>query len=117
MSQLPGEMRADRRSEVIGHLHTHPDHAARYRAGHDFVLVSTAAIWREHQQLHGALYVVTFDPRPVTGPGAIAGLRLMSLDEAHGLFTEAGRIPKHGRIVNAVTLEEVPALDLSQANG
>jgi hypothetical protein len=53
------------------------------------------------------MYVVTFDPRPVTGPGAIEGLRRMPLDEARGVLTEAGRIPKHGRIVNAVTLDVV----------
>ena len=41
------------RSELIGHLHTHPDHAGRYPAGHDFVLVSTADIRRAHQRQHG----------------------------------------------------------------
>ena len=51
-----------------------------------------------------AVYVVTFDPRPVAGPGAIDGLRRMPLDGARGVLTEAGRIPKHGRIVNADTL-------------
>jgi hypothetical protein len=62
------------------------------------------------------MYVVTFDPRPVTGPGAIEGLRRMPLDEARGVLTEAGHIPKHGRIVHAVTLEIVPVLDSSQAS-
>jgi hypothetical protein len=40
------------RSELIKHLHTHPDHAGRYPAGHDFMLVSTADIRREHQRQH-----------------------------------------------------------------
>lgn len=49
-------------------------------------------------------YVVTFDPRPITGPGAIEGLRRMSLEDAQDLLSWAARIPKHGRIVHAETL-------------
>lgn len=41
------------RSELIRHLHTHPDHAHRYRAGHDFVLVGTADVRRDHLRQHG----------------------------------------------------------------
>ena len=52
-------------------------------------------------------YVVTFDRRPVVGPGAIDGLRQMSLAEARKLVAEAGRIPKYGRIISTETLEEV----------
>jgi hypothetical protein len=52
-----------------------------------------------------ALYVVTFNPRPIAGPGAISGLRRMPLDEARKVLTLAARIPKHGRIVDAATLE------------
>lgn len=44
---------AAERSELIDHLHAHPDHAGRYRAGHDFVLVSTADIARDHRRQHG----------------------------------------------------------------
>ena len=54
-----------------------------------------------------AAYVVTFDPRPVAGPGAIAGLRRMSLDDARRLLADAARIPHHGRIIDADTLETV----------
>jgi hypothetical protein len=43
------------RSELIGHLHTHPDHAHRYKAGHDFVLVSTADIQCAHQRQHSGV--------------------------------------------------------------
>lgn len=52
-------------------------------------------------------YVVTFDPRPVVGPGALTGLRRMNLAEAQRLLSEAARIPKRGRIVDAETLEVV----------
>lgn len=54
-----------------------------------------------------AQYVVTFDPRPVAGPGAIEGLRRMTLAEAHATLTVADRIPKSGRIIDAVTLATV----------
>jgi 2-oxo-4-hydroxy-4-carboxy--5-ureidoimidazoline (OHCU) decarboxylase len=40
------------RSDLIRHLHTHPDHAGRYPAGHDFVLVGTMDIWRQHERQH-----------------------------------------------------------------
>lgn len=40
------------RAELIRHLHDHPDHAHRYRAGHDFVLIGTADIRRDHQRQH-----------------------------------------------------------------
>lgn len=52
-------------------------------------------------------YVVTFDPRPVSGPGAIAGLQRMTLDQARETLTIAARIPKRGRIIDAATLSEV----------
>lgn len=42
----------DDRSDLIRHLHEHPDHAGRYPAGHDFVLVSTADIRRDHERQH-----------------------------------------------------------------
>lgn len=51
-------------------------------------------------------YVVTFDRRPVAGPGAIEGLKRMPLAEAHSLVTDTH--PRHGRIVNAKTLEVLP---------
>ena len=54
-----------------------------------------------------AAYVVTFDPRPVTGPGAIKGLRRMTLDEARKLKADA--LPyRDGRIVEADTLQVQP---------
>lgn len=40
------------RSDLIGHLHMHPHHAGFYKAGHDFVLVGTQAIRREHERWH-----------------------------------------------------------------
>jgi hypothetical protein len=49
--------------------------------------------------------VVTFDPRPVIGPGAIDGLRRMSLDAAHKLVADAR--PRRGRIVRVETLEVI----------
>ena len=49
-------------------------------------------------------YVVTFDPRPVAGPGAIKGLRRMTLSDARSLRADAVR---DGRIVNVRTLETV----------
>jgi hypothetical protein len=49
----PWRALAAERSELIDHLHTHPDHAGSYPAGHDFVLVSTADIRRSHQRQHG----------------------------------------------------------------
>ena len=54
-------------------------------------------------------YVVTFDPRPVTGPGALEGLRRMPKVEALNLLETARRIPKNGRVVDAVTFETVEA--------
>lgn len=53
------------------------------------------------------MYVVTFDQREITGPGAIDGLKRMTLGEATALLELAARIPKHGRIVNAQTLATV----------
>lgn len=53
------------------------------------------------------MYVVTFDPRPVAGPGAIDGLRRMTLREARRVLVLAASIPKHGRIIDADTLAEV----------
>lgn len=51
-------------------------------------------------------YVVTFDPRPVAGPGAIAGLKRMTLTEARKL--RAFAMPTMvGRVVNATTLDTV----------
>jgi hypothetical protein len=52
-----------------------------------------------------AEYVVTFDPRPIVGPGAIDQLRRMPLADAEATLALAARIPKHGRIVDADTLE------------
>lgn len=49
-------------------------------------------------------YVVTFDPRPVAGPGALKGLRRMTLSDARSLRADAVR---DGRIVNASTLATV----------
>ena len=40
------------RSALIAHLHTHPDHKHNYRAGHDFVLVGTQDIRRQHEHQH-----------------------------------------------------------------
>lgn len=61
-----------------------------------------------HLLIPGELrYVVTFNPRPVTGPGSIDGLRRMTLPDARALRTEASRIPKSGRIVDAETLEVI----------
>lgn len=40
------------RNKLVNHLHTHPDHAWRYRAGHDFVLISNEDVRREHERLH-----------------------------------------------------------------
>ena len=57
------------------------------------------------------MYVVTFDPRPVTGPGAIGGLRRMTLREARDVLTLAASIPKRGRIVDAETLEVTSPVD------
>lgn len=54
-------------------------------------------------------YVVTFDPRPVTGPGALNGLRRMSKDEALALVKTARRIPKTGRVIDALTFETIDA--------
>jgi hypothetical protein len=54
-------------------------------------------------------YVLTFDPRPVTSAEALNGLRRMPLAEARDLSAEAARIPMHGRIIDAETLEVVSA--------
>jgi hypothetical protein len=51
-------------------------------------------------------YVVTFDPRPIVGAGALAGLRRMTLAEARETAAVAARIPKVGRIIDAETLAE-----------
>lgn len=51
--------------------------------------------------------MVTFDRRPVVGPGALGGLRRMTLDEARRTVRLAARIPKRGRIINAMTLAEI----------
>lgn len=52
-------------------------------------------------------YVVTFDQRPVSGPGAITGLRRMTLDDARETVAIASRIPKAGRIIDAGSLHEI----------
>lgn len=52
-------------------------------------------------------YVVTFDRRPVSGPGAITGLRRMTLADAQETVAIASRIPKTGRIINAISLHEI----------
>lgn len=51
-------------------------------------------------------YVVTFNPHPVAGPGALEGLRRMSLTEALETVSLAASIPRAGRVINAHTLEE-----------
>lgn len=43
-----GELRV----KLTRHLHTHPDHARRYPAGHDFVLRGTQDVAAEHQRWH-----------------------------------------------------------------
>lgn len=50
-------------------------------------------------------YVVTFDPRPVVGIGALDGLRRTTLESARETLAWAARIPKHGRIIDIETLE------------
>jgi hypothetical protein len=40
------------RSWIIRHLHEHPDHAGNYPRGHDFVLLGTVDIAREHEHWH-----------------------------------------------------------------
>lgn len=52
-------------------------------------------------------YVVTFSCEQISGPGALDGLRRMTLSEAHSLMRTASLIPKSGRIVNVRTLEMV----------
>ena len=54
-----------------------------------------------------SLYVVTFDPRPICGPGSVDYLRRMTLAEARETLRIAARIPMHGRIVDVDTLEVV----------
>jgi hypothetical protein len=49
-------------------------------------------------------YVVTFNPRPVVGPGCLKGLRRMTLADARSLRADAIR---DGRIVHAGTLATV----------
>lgn len=73
-----------------GHKHTTHVHAA---TGYSF-------------RIETAQYVVTFNPCPITGPGALDGLRRMTLDEARTVVATAARIPKRGRIINADTLAE-----------
>lgn len=51
-------------------------------------------------------YVVTFDPRPVVGVGALIGLRRMSLSDARDVIALAARIPKRGRVINVETLAD-----------
>lgn len=52
-------------------------------------------------------YVVTFDSRPVIGPGALTGLKRMPLADARKLKEDAARIPKWGHIIDTETLTEV----------
>ncbi len=52
-------------------------------------------------------YVVTFDPRPVIGPGALDGLKRMPLADARKLKSDAALIPKWGHIIDTNTLTEV----------
>lgn len=49
------------------------------------------------------VYVVTFDTRTIDGPGAVSGLRRMTIDEARGLRDFAAATHT-GRIVNVETL-------------
>jgi hypothetical protein len=51
------------------------------------------------------MYVVTFDRRPIHGPGALTGLRRMTLDDARRLVAFAH--PRTGRIVHVGTLAVV----------
>ena len=53
------------------------------------------------------MYVLTFNPDPIAGPGAIEGLRHWTLAEARDLQAYAATVPMHGRIVDTVTLEGV----------
>lgn len=55
------------------------------------------------------VYVVTFSREKIAGPGALDSLRRVTWTEAHAILREAAHIPKHGRIVNAQTLEIVGA--------
>ncbi len=54
-----------------------------------------------------AVYVVTFDPRPIAGAGSIQGLARMTLSDARALVADAARVPKRGRIVHAETLDVI----------
>ena len=54
-----------------------------------------------------AVYVVTMDTRPITGPGSLAGLRRMSIREACDVAALAVRAMRHPRIVHADTLTVV----------
>jgi hypothetical protein len=53
------------------------------------------------------VYVVTFNPAPVTCVGMLDGLRRMSLSDARSLRESASLIPMSGRIINVETLETV----------
>jgi hypothetical protein len=55
------------------------------------------------------MYVVTFNPGPIAGPGAIDGLRHWTLQEARDLRAYAATVPMSGRIVDVETLEVVDA--------
>lgn len=52
-------------------------------------------------------YVVTFSREAIVGPGAVDGLRRMTLADARSLVGYAARIPKHGRVIDAHTLEVI----------
>lgn len=54
-------------------------------------------------------YVVTLDRRPITGPGAITGLRRMPIGEARDVAALAVRAMRRPRIVHADTLAVVAA--------
>jgi hypothetical protein len=53
-----------RRGALIRHLHRHPDHARRWPAGHDFVLISTSEIEHTHEKLHAGLLSLTHRHSP-----------------------------------------------------
>lgn len=52
-------------------------------------------------------YVVTLDARPITGPGALTGLRRMPIAEAREVAALAARTMRHPRIVHVDTFAVV----------
>lgn len=55
------------------------------------------------------VHAVTFDPRPIAGPGSLDGLRRMTLADARSLVEDAAKgRRRRGRIIDTRTLAEVP---------